>query len=209
MIFNRVFFLGIILALACPLAARPRTDVTVNKPVTSGGTARPATSVAVSRPKTEVKVFKPITSVQVVHPQTDVAVFHPVTDVVVTRPVTDPSVLHPGENTARAGVIGTSSPSAAKGGKTSAPAQTVPSGSSSTSMSGYQPPQAKNFKAAALGGGNAGLGNKTDESAKDAAAASFQVPKGDAATLESVLKGSELNKSKLMKSVQKKTGDGK
>lgn len=202
------FFLGLFLLLSCPLAAKPRTETVVNRPTTAaGGSFRPVTSVDVSRPKTTATVFKPTTSVQVFHPKTEVAVFHPTTTVEVVRPVTDPSVLHPGEKGEQAKLISTSSPSKpSAGGKKSAEENSVPASSSATSMSGYQPPKAKDFKAAQLGGGSAGLGNKTDESAKDAAAAAFQIPKGDAATLESILKGSNLNKADLTKAIQKKAG---
>ena len=72
-------------------------------------------------------------------------------------------------------------------------------------MSGYQAPKAKDFKAAALGGGSAGLGNKTDEAAKDAAAASFQAPKAEQASLDSVLKSANsVNHANITKAVEKK-----
>ena len=80
----------------------------------------------------------------------------------------------------------------------------MPSSASSTSMSGYQPPKATNFKASNLGGGENGLGNKTNEAAKDAAAASLNIPKGQETSLVEILKKSgELNNSSVAKGLEK------
>ncbi len=141
--------------------SRPTTQVTVNRPRTQVTVSRPATSTAVSRPVTAVPVNRPETQVKVSRPTTEVAVNRPVTEAGVFRPVTAGSV-----------VASSSNP-----GKTVAPAEGS-SSSAKTSMSGYKPPVAKDFKAPAaaaqLGGGNSGLGNKTNEAEKDSAAAARQ-----------------------------------
>lgn len=197
--FHQWMAAGVLCAAAVPLAAYPRTEVKVSRPTTSVSVSRPSTSVAVFHPKTEVKVFRPSTSVQVTHPTTDVSVSRPQTTVTVNRPATS------GQSAGQAGGGTSVKPGAAgtttAGGKKAAAES---SASAKTSMSGYQPPKAKDFKAAPLGGGSGGLGNKTDEAAKDAAAAAFNVPKGDEVSLESVLKNAKsINTSKITKAVEK------
>lgn len=201
--FYRLGVLGLMLTAALPLAARPRTEVTVDKPVTSVQVSRPKTSSSVFHPKTSVAVVKPTTSAPVNQLKTESVSSHPVTQTAVSRPTTSAQALRPAELVSSK--TGDKTPSGS--GKQAAPVNSVPSSSSSTSMSGYQPPKATDFKAAKLGGGEAGLGNKTDEAAKDAAAASLNIPKGQEASLEEVLKNSgNISKSNLTKAIEKKVG---
>lgn len=192
-------FLGMLLMASLPLAARPQTEISVEKPVTSVQVSRPKTSSTVFHPKTSVRVEKPVTSVSVNHPQTESVSYHPVTQTVVSRPTTSVQALHPAELISPN--KGDQTPS--KSGKQAATVNVVPSSASSTSMSGYQPPKATNFKASNLGGGESGLGNKTDEAAKDAAAASLNIPKGQEASLAEILKKSgSVNKSNVAKGLE-------
>lgn len=203
MYFYRFGLAGIMVVMGGFVFAHPRTDVVVQKPITSTEVSHPTTSVPVTRNKTIVPTFKPVTSVQGAHSTTSVVVSKPSTDTRVFHPTTSVQVTHPGEMPLATTVPAGNSSSA--GGKKTAAVNTVPSSSSSTSMSGYQAPKAKDFKAAALGGGAGGLGNKTDEAAKDAAAASFQVPKGEAASLDSVLKSANnVNQSNIAKAIEGK-----
>ena len=195
--YGLVGILGVLLMASSTLEARPRTEVSVEKPVTSVQVSRPTTSSSVFHPKTSVQVIKPATSVTVNHPKTESVSYHPVTQTVVSRPVTSVQALHPAAQVSPN--KGEQTPS--KSGKQAA---AVPSSSSSTSMSGYQPPKATNFKASNLGGGENGLGNKTNEAAKDAAAASLNIPKGQETSLVEILKKSgELNNSSVAKGLEK------
>lgn len=195
--YGLVGILGVLLMAASTLEARPRTEVSVEKPVTSVQVSRPTTSSSVFHPKTSVQVIKPATSVTVNHPKTESVSYHPVTQTVVSRPVTSVQALHPAEQVSPN--KGEQTPS--KSGKQAA---AVTSSASSTSMSGYQPPKATNFKASNLGGGENGLGNKTNEAAKDAAAASLNIPKGQETSLVEILKKSgELNNSSVAKGLEK------
>ncbi|MGN1058034.1 MAG: hypothetical protein ACI4Q7_01590 [Candidatus Avelusimicrobium sp.] len=195
--YGLVGILGVLLMASSTLEARPRTEVSVEKPVTSVQVSRPTTSSSVFHPKTSVQVIKPATSVTVNHPKTESVSYHPVTQTVVSRPVTSVQALHPAEQVSPN--KGEQTPS--KSGKQAA---AVPSSASSTSMSGYQPPKATNFKASNLSGGENGLGNKTNEAAKDAAAASLNIPKGQETSLVEILKKSgELNNSSVAKGLEK------
>lgn len=158
----------ILVGISLPLAAqRPVTKVNVSRPTTSVSVSRPTTQVSVSRPTTAVEVSRPTTKAYVSRPSTQVSVSRPVTEVNVSRPATQPAAV-PAVSSA-----GNSQPAAS--GKKAAAAQS--SSQAKTSMSNYKPPQAKDFKAAsALGGGSAGLSNKTNQSEKDASAAASQAP---------------------------------
>lgn len=194
--YGLVGILGVLLMASSTLEARPRTEVSVEKPVTSVQVSRPTTSSSGFHPKTSVQVIKPATSVTVNHPKTESVSYHPVTQTVVSRPVTSVQALHPAEQVSPN--KGEQTPS--KSGKQAA----VPSSASSTSMSGYQPPKATNFKASNLGGGENGLGNKTNEAAKDAAAASLNIPKGQETSLVEILKKSGgVNNSSVAKGLEK------
>ncbi len=137
--------------------SHPSTRVSVTHPQTSGAVNRPHTAVTVSRPQTAVSVSHPATSAPVSHPVTSVAVVHPQTGAVSSGKET-PGVAQP---TKQAIDNSATAPAAQKG----------------SMMSSYQAPQAKDLKAAKLGGGEQGLGNKTNEAEKDSSAASFKPPK--------------------------------
>ena len=178
--------------------AAPVTQVSVSHPTTQAETTRPTTAVAVNRPTTDSSVSHPQTTVSVDRPSTAVNVSHPVTEVTVFHPET--------ENTSAdtsAGSSGSGSQQRAVSAKTVA-AGTASAGAKPSMMSTYQAPQAKDFKAAKLGGGEAGLG-KINEAEKDAAAASFKLPKGEEVSAKSVLenKGSNI-KSKVNKAIENK-----
>ena len=135
------------------VVAHPKTgSVATTHPPTTVVVQYPVTMQAVSHPQTQAEVVPPVTTVAVVHPQTTVEVVHPTTTVLVTHP----GMSEWGENSVTAG----------KGNKSAA-----------TSMSGFQPKQAKDLKAgskraAPVGGGTLKLGNETDEASKDSAAKS-------------------------------------
>lgn len=187
-------------------AFRPHTSTSVDHPQTRVEVARPVSSVSVSHPttvqnvlhpQTSVSVAQPATTTAVSRPQTNSTVSHPETTVQVVHPASYVVVPHPGEDTAGSlQLVGTATPPRPAG-------NTVPSSQASTSMSGYQPPKAKNFAAANLGGGDSGLGNKFNDAEKSAAAASFKVPEGEKASLEQVLKGSNISKAAITKKVEK------
>ena len=145
----------------------PQTTVQVQRPVTQGGVMHPTTPVSVNRPTTNVVVAHPQTTVAVVHPTTQEGITHPSTTVQVTHPQTTVAVTHPQTPTLEE--IQAAQANATTGGKT------VAASKAPTSMSNYQPKQAKNFapatKAAPVGGGSMNLGNSNaDQAAKDAAA---------------------------------------
>lgn len=140
---------------------RPTTQVTVSRPTTQTAVYRPTTSAAVNRPVTTTSVTRPTTQVQVVRPTTEVGVFRPVT---AGNAVTVP---------AAAGAVSNKSVPASSAA--------TPSSSAKTSMSGYKPPVAKDFKApssasAGAAGSALSLGNQVNEGEKDAAAAAQQKP---------------------------------
>ena len=157
----------------------------------------PATKAEVSHPTTQVAVNKPTTKVEVSKPETKVQVFHPVTTVVVQHPQTPSATASDNKKGDNATLIATKQPA-----PTSMPANEQ----NKSMMSSYKAPQAKDFKAAATGGGEAGLGNKTNQAEKDAAAAAFQTPKAESASLSSLSPGADGNlRSKISKEVNKST----
>lgn len=181
-------FLQICLLVLCAggaaVAATPSTQVTVSRPTTKTAVTRPTTAVQVSRPTTNSPIFRPQTQVNISRPETRVTVSHPTTAVSVSRP-----------GTTQAG-----QPTAAAGGKLSSGAKSgkmvASSASATTSMSGYQPPKAKDFQTAQLGEGNSGLGNKVNEGEKDAAAKNSLAPKALPATAENVMSSANKNVDK-------------
>lgn len=181
-------FLQICLLVLCAggaaVAATPSTQVTVSRPTTKTAVTRPTTAVQVSRPTTNTPISRPQTQVNISRPETRVTVSHPTTAVSVSRPGTTQA----GQPTAAAGG---KLFSGAKSGKTVAS-----SASATTSMSGYQPPKAKDFQAAQLGGGDSGLGNKVNEAEKDAAAKNSLAPKALSATAENVMSSANKNVDK-------------
>lgn len=181
-------FLQICLLVLCAggaaVAATPSTQVTVSRPTTKTAVTRPTTAVQVSRPTTNTPISRPQTQVNISRPETRVTVSHPTTAVSVSRP----STTQAGQPTVAAGE---KLSSGAKSGKTVAS-----SASATTSMSGYQPPKAKDFQAAQLGGGDSGLGNKVNEAEKDAAAKNSLAPKALSATAENVMSSANKNVDK-------------
>ena len=187
------------------LAQRPVTQVEVVRPTTQVQVTRPTTQVTVSRPITQVTVNRPVTQTAVTRPVTTATVSRPTTEVSVTRPVTPVVVFRPttpsGENAASAGSAGKS-------------AAGVSSAAAKTSMSDYKPPVAKDFKAPAsaaqLVGGAAGLGNKTNESEKDAAAAALQTPSAqnpNTVSAQQVIGNQQAVKGNALELLQKKAQD--
>lgn len=144
----------------------PQTTVQVQRPVTQSGVLRPTTQVQVNRPTTSATVNHPQTTAAVVHPTTQGGKNHPDTTVQVIHPQTTVEVARPQTPTLEE--IQAAQANATAGGKTVA-------SKAPTSMSNYQPKQAKHFaaetKAAPTGGGSMNLGNSNaDQAAKDAAA---------------------------------------
>lgn len=180
----------------------------------SAGYAAPVTRVQVSRPTTRTTVTRPTTSVAVSHPTTAVAVSHSTTTGTVSHPMTSVSVSHPTTavsvsqpHTSAVGVTAPADKKGISGGKKQAATSAPAGGKKPSMMSSYQPPQATDFKAAKLGGGEGGMGNKVNEAEKDAAAASFNAPKGEDVSLQSVLKGGNSSlKANLQQKVEKQTG---
>ena len=164
----------------------------------AGGSYHPQTGKAVVRPTTQVVVRKPETATTVKQLKTETVANHPQTTVSVNHPTT------PGSPNTE----GTSSAGNSAATSTKKEANTIPSSSSATSMSGFQMPKAKDLKAANLTAGEAGLG-KPDDAEKNAAAASFKVPKAENASAENlqsvVQKAESLNKSTLEKQLNDKT----
>ncbi|MCQ2410897.1 MAG: hypothetical protein MJ053_05410 [Elusimicrobiaceae bacterium] len=179
--------IGGILASLCGLAAvalaAPVTQVQVVRPSTTTVVTRPVTTAGSTHPTTTVAVSRPVTTATASHPTTTVEVIRPTTTVVVAHPRTPAPRAAVGELT---GFHSSAQLPAANppGGKTAAK-EAAPAGSMKDS---YKPLQAKDFKAAQLGKGDNGLGNKVNEAEKDAAAASFKPPKAEEISLESVLK---------------------
>ncbi len=187
----------------------PSTQTEVRHPATSGVVRQPGTTVAVSKPATSVRVTQQETSVPVKQNTTSVAVNKPATTtpvrqltttVTVDKPTTTVQVMHPGEPDWQnaTGKYTNTFPAAPSRGSADV-SKKAPS-----MMDSYQPPQAKNLKAAKTGGGEEGLGNKVNQAEKDAAAAALNIPKGEEVSLENVLKSSEKDMSKLKQNVEKK-----
>ena len=179
----------------------PATSGVVHQPGTTVAVTKPATSIHVTQQETFVSVKQNATSVAVSKPATTVPVRQLTTTVIVDKPTTTVQVMHPGEPDWQK----------ATGGYTNTFPTPPSRGSADVSkntpsmMSSYQPPQAKNLKAAQTGGGEEGLGNKVNQAEKDAAAASLNIPKGEEVSLENVLKSSEKDMSKLRQTIEKKT----
>ncbi len=182
---------------------RPVTQVEVSRPTTQVQVSRPQTSVSVVRPQTYQRVSRPSTQVNVSRPVTQVDVSKPVTQVNVSRPATEVNVSRP-----TTFVEGAASQQAA----TKTAALSAPSSEKKTSMSDYKPPVAKDFTAAATGGGEAGLGNKINQAQKDASAAATQAPKAQnpsgvsAAEIMSSSPNATIGNSLLNKLKQKAAG---
>ncbi len=161
--------------------------------------AAPVKSPAVTHPKTTVTVTHPTTNTVVTHPQAAVAVTRPATEVAVSHPTTTVVVKHPQTPSA---VTADSTQAVAEPTKQAVDNAAPAAAAKGSMMSSYQAPKAKDLKASALGGGEAGLGNKTNQAEKDAVAA--QTKKPEALTFENALKGSGISKSKLTKDVENK-----
>ena len=179
-------------------------------PVTdSPSVSRPKTVVSVSHPKSDAVVSRPVTSVSVARPHTEVSVTHPTTSVSVSHPVTEVSVSHPASPGASARNVSGTVSANAKASDSGTKRATAGNGSSARAAGGSNPsplPPAKDLKAAALGAGEAGLGNKFDDAEKAAAAASFTPPKAEDASMESVLKGpGGAVSSKITKALEEQT----
>lgn len=159
-------FIGILLTPAYMLGAP------VTHPTTSVTTTRPQTKVTVSHPKTTPSVNT-----------------HLPTFSTVTRPTTTVTVAHPVTPGSTAALMQGASATA----NTAAPAKTKQAtadnaGGKPSMMSTYQPIQAKDLKAPKLGATD-GLGNKDPNRAEKDALAAAAKPKGEEASVESVLSG--------------------
>ena len=132
-----------------------------------------------THPKTQVVVNRPQTPQAggVNRPVTSVAVFRPVTTVTVQHPVT--SVTQPD---------GSKAPQTSGGAQPTKQSSDAAVGKKPSMMSQYKAPKATDFKAAKTGSSDGGLGGKTDEKVKDAAAASPKMPKFDAGAVEAQIK---------------------
>lgn len=148
---------------------RPSTDTQMYHPKTTTEAVHPTTQVNVIRPQTNVQVQHPSTQVNVIHPQTTVEVFHPQTSAQVVHPRTNVTVFHPQTPFNDAEDMGGKT----SGGFSNTKGKMGSSSQVTTSMSDFQPKQAKNFsapvpeKAFALGGGSNNLGNDTNQAEKD------------------------------------------
>lgn len=217
---KKIYFWGGIFVLipGGGFAQKPVTQTTVVRPTTSAFVTHPTTATAVTRPTTKVSVLRPTTSVAVQHATTQVPVSHPKTEESVVRPTTVVSVLHP---TTQVAVEHPTTPQTGLHPVTSGSVVTVPakgakkgaSADATTSMTGYQPPKAKEFKPVKLGGGEAGLG-KLNEAEKDAAAAAFKPPtavdpSSAAATAKPGEGSDNFKKSAVMKILGNKVADKK
>ena len=169
-------------------------------PSTEKVVSRPQTAAAVTRPATQVPVLKPVSTTTVNQLKTEVVVSHPQTNISVTHPST---VKLSDGGSAPGGADQKSSKNTPEKAVNS-----VPSSSSATTMSGFQMPKAKDFKAANLTKGDDGLG-KPNDSEKNASAVAFQVPKADEASAENLKsiaeKAQSLNKATLEKQIEGKT----
>ena len=188
--------------------------------ISTVGIAAPATRVSVTHPKTTTTVSQPKTAVSVSHPQTSVTVKHPSTNVDVSHPTTIVAVTHPQTSVSVSHPTTVASSSVSSQGNSAKPVKTgnvsvnnkMASGNEAkpSMMDSYQAPKAKDLKATRLGGGEDGMGNKVNEAEKDAAAASFDVPKGEDVSMQSVLKGGNSGlKSKLKQKVEEQVEEQK
>ncbi len=151
-----------------------------------------------AQPKTQVSVMRPTTNVAVTHPQTQVAVSKPKTLTLVNpRPTTTVRVKHPGEKplVAAPESASASAPTPASSAKTAAQS----GGSYTPSYKQAKDLKAKNTipQAAALGVGAAGLNMADpDALAKAAAAAKMNMPKAENAqpNLQDVLNKTNMPK---------------
>lgn len=154
-------------------------------------------------------IIRPTTTAVVTHPQTSATPVRPVTNVTVTRPESKGVVIsHP--TTAESEAAATSSAPATGGQNASAKSaagNTVPSGNSPTSMSGFQGKQAIDFKAAQTGKTSFDLGGGKPDSAKDSTAKNSDAFKGIGGNLDQQLQKTNvsISQSKIANKV-KKTG---
>lgn len=132
--------------------ARPVTQTVVTKPTTAGQVTHPVTApVAVTHPVTQTVVTKPTTlPVAVSRPQSVVPVTKPVSSTVVTHPTTQPVSVQGEQPVAKKQISSVS----AEGNSRNA----------QTSMSGFKPKEAKDFKAADISNATTGL-SSTPENA--------------------------------------------
>lgn len=165
-----ILLLPVLFLFETSWAQRPTTQVNVSRPTTAVSISRPQTDVSVQRPVTSSGVYRPATQVSVSRPVTQVNISKPVTQVEVSRPVTEAGVSRPATSSAPAA-------GSVSSAKKSAPEPAPSTAAKTTSMSGYKPPVAKDFKAPTAGNGDQGLGNKVNQAEKDAAAAATQAPK--------------------------------
>ncbi len=202
-LYHKLLISGGLCLLSIGLSAAPATRVEVQRPTTRTEVIRPSTKADVTHPSSSVGVNHPVASGAVSKPATSVTVVKPTTTVVVTKPSTAVEARQPGETDWKAASQGYGHTVASRSPE---PLKTSSSASAATSSmkSTYQPPQAKDFKTAKLGGGDEGLGNKINQAEKDAAAASLNIPKGEEVSLENVIKASNTDVSNLQKKVEKK-----
>lgn len=171
--------------LTVSLQARPVTSVEMKRPTTSSTTIRPFTSIDATRPATSIAVMHPTTQTEVIHPQTSVEVLHPATQVSVVRPQTTVSVVHPQTTVVvnhpqttvevlHPQTLEIADETSGVGAASWQGGRREFSATAATSMSDFQPMQAKDLsakpsmeKAAPLGGGEMGLGNETNQAEKD------------------------------------------
>lgn len=181
------------------VVSRPKTDTSVSRPTTNVSSSRPVTTVKVSRPETKTAVSRPTTTVKNSRPETEVEVSRPKTEVSVSRPTTEVSVSRPGEVGAAGGA------STDKKAKSTGKKGTAPSAAETkTSMSGYQPPKAKDFSASP---NNLGTASAEEQAAKDAAAAAFKVPKAQDPSAANAGFGDPISKDSIMQKVKQKAAN--
>lgn len=204
------FILGclVLSAIAAEAAPPPQTKGAVSRPQTKTVVSHPQTSNLTSAqpPKTTTVINRPVTresggkqtsdNIPIKQLQTKVTVPHPQTQVSVNRPSSNTS----SEETKEAGGGKNLKDSSALQGQ-----NTISSSSAPTSMSNFQMPKAKDFKAANLTKGEEGVG-KPDDAEKNVVAASLQVPKTQETSAENlqemVNKAASLNKNELGKKIE-------
>lgn len=177
-------FIFVISVLPFLVAAAPKTP--------QGGIVRPKTNVVVTHPTTSgVSTVRPVTQVTVSRPQSaDVVVSHPSTaeaEAAVTQGATDVA------------------PSAGAKGA----GNTIPSGSSPTSMSNFKGKQAADLKAAQHGQTSLNLATGKEDSAKDSTAKNSNAFKGVGGDLEKQMAQANagVSKSSIAGKVAKSTGE--
>ena len=158
--------------------------------------------VAAAAPATKGGLVRPTTQVTVIRPTTSTTAVHPATKVVLSRPQSEGVVVsHPSTAVSEAAATGANT--AAKGSNSSGKSSAVngiPSGSSKTSMSGFQGKQATDFKAAQTGTTSANLGGGgQNNAAKDSLAKSSDAFKGLGGNLDAAMKkgGPAVSQSKI------------